>query len=70
MNTEQKLNKIIEQGNYMIELLEHIVDNAELVSQLQDRIKKTQQAIRELEYEKWFEKQKTKNNEQISKDKS
>lgn len=56
MNTEQKLNKIIEQGNYMIALLEHIVDNAELVSQLQTKIRQTNKAMRELEYQQWFEK--------------
>ena len=58
MNTEQKLDKIIEQNNYMIQLLEHVVDNAELVSQLQAKLKKSKDTIRELEYEQWFKEQK------------
>lgn len=59
MKTEEKLNKIIEQNSYMIQLLETMVDDAILVKELQFRIKKANQTIRELEYEKWFEQNKS-----------
>lgn len=57
MNTSQKLDKIIEQNIYMISLLERIVDNAELVSQLQAKLRKSNKTIRELEYQQWFKEQ-------------
>lgn len=54
-----KLHKIIEQNAYIIKLLENIVDDANLVSQLQRQVAKSRDIIRQLEYEKWFnEKQK------------
>jgi hypothetical protein len=49
------LKKIEQQNNYMIQLLEAMSDDALLVAELQNRIKKTNQTIRELEYEQWFE---------------
>lgn len=49
------LKKIEQQNNYMIQLLEAMSDDALLVAELQNRIKKTNQTIRELEYQQWFE---------------
>ncbi|MBQ5478074.1 MAG: hypothetical protein IIT64_09795 [Bacteroidaceae bacterium] len=49
-----KLDKIIEQNAYIIKLLENIIDDATLVSQLQRQVAKNRDIIRQLEYEKWF----------------
>jgi hypothetical protein len=56
---EKKLDKIIEQQNYIIALLEEAVDDAHLVKTLQERLNRTRQAMRELEYQQWFEGHKT-----------
>lgn len=56
-----KLDKIIEQNAYIIKLLENIVDDATLVSQLQRQVAKSRDTIRQLEYEKWFNENKNKN---------
>lgn len=56
-----KLDKIIEQNAYIIKLLENIVDDANLVSQLQRQVAKSKDIIRQLEYEKWFNENKNKN---------
>lgn len=53
-NESKKLDKIILQNEYIIKLLESVVDDANLVSQLQESIRKKEKLIRELEYEKWF----------------
>ena len=55
-----KLDKIIEQNAYIIKLLENIVDDATLVSQLQRQVAKSRDIIRQLEYEKWFNENKNK----------
>ena len=55
-----KLDKIIEQNAYIIKLLENIVDDANLVSQLQKQVAKSSDIIRQLEYEKWFNENKNK----------
>lgn len=49
-----KLDKIIQQNGYIIALLESVVDNAQLVTDLQRRLASTNKALRELEYENWF----------------
>jgi hypothetical protein len=51
---EKKLDKIIEQNAYIIGLLEAVVDDAHLVSQLQEALKKNKRLLREIEYEQWF----------------
>ena len=61
---DKKLDKIIEQQNYIIALLEAAVDDAHLVKTLQERLNRTRQAMRELEYAKWFEEHKTSKHEQ------
>ena len=59
-NESAKLDKIILQNEYIIKLLEQVVDDAYLVSQLQESMRKKEKIIRELEYEKWFENNKKK----------
>lgn len=49
-----KLDKIIQQNGYIITLLESIVDNAQLVTDLQRRLNETNKTLREIEYENWF----------------
>lgn len=60
MNKDEskKLDKIIEQNEYIIKLLEAVVDDAHLVSQLQEALKKNKSLIRELEYEQYFKEHK------------
>lgn len=49
-----KLDKIISQNDYIIQLLEQVVDDAQLVTELQSRFNTSQQCIRQLEYENYF----------------
>ena len=62
MNKDEskKLDKIISQNEYIIKLLEQVADDAYLVSQLQEAMRKKQKLIRELEYEQWFEQKQSK----------
>ena len=46
----QKLCKIIEQNNYIIQILEKMVDDKQCLVDLQQRFQKAQNTIRELEY--------------------
>lgn len=49
-----RLDKIIQQNGYIITLLESVVDNAQLVTDLRRRLNATNKALREIEYENWF----------------
>ena len=49
-----KLDKIISQNDYIIQLLEQVVDDAQLVTELQSKFNTSQQCIRQLEYENFF----------------
>lgn len=50
----EKLNKIIQQNNYIIKLLEAVADDAELVTMLRRQLCDTNRAMREIEYEQWM----------------
>ena len=54
MQMSFKLDKIIQQNGYIITLLESIVDNAQLVTDLQRRLNETNKTLREIEYDNWF----------------
>lgn len=49
-----KLDKIIQQNGYIITLLESVVDNSQLATDLQRRLNDTNKTLREIEYENWF----------------
>ena len=53
-----KLDKIISQNDYLIQLVENIIDNEQLVTDLQRRLTATTKALREMEYENWFKENK------------
>jgi hypothetical protein len=50
-----KLDKIIQQNTYIINMLEMMHDDAQELADLQQRHKKTIEQIRNMEYEKFFE---------------
>jgi hypothetical protein len=54
MQMSYKLDKIIQQNGYIITLLESVVDNSQLATDLQRRLNATNKALREIEYENWF----------------
>lgn len=49
-----RLDKIIQQNNYIITLLEAAIDDANLVSSLQAKLQSTNSMMRQLEYENYF----------------
>lgn len=50
-----KLDKIIQQNTYIINMLETMHDDAQGLADLQQRHKKAIEQIRNMEYEKFFE---------------
>lgn len=56
-----KLDKIIQQNVYIITLLESVVDNAQLATDLQRRLNETNKTLRDIEYDNWFKEHTTKN---------
>lgn len=54
MTIERKLDKIIEQNNYMIGLLETMHDDAMAVQELQRRLNESRRTMRELEVEQYL----------------
>ena len=50
----EKLDKIIEQNNYIIQMLERIYDDKQGIADLQMKFEKSQKTIRELNNEMWF----------------
>lgn len=56
-----KLDKIIQQNTYIIEMLETMHDDALGLADLQRRHKEAINAIRQMEYKQWFEQHKREN---------